>query len=373
MSERMKQLTVLITALVIAVASSAMVINAVFGEDEPVVVNVLQVYQSVPAAASKLTKEEFEELKTEGVISFSSYSDYLTQSESSASFEVQTTTIHAEGANAILYEIADEYFQVYYGAYRISPIFPMAISNVETPDRADPTVSWCALFPTRYVSIEEVYTFDVTQVIRDQSMFKALGYDYSTRDRGSLQMSPTYGTSSDVCNSRMSGNEKDKLSTVSVSGYETWVAGASTSPGDRFYLPDVLLRMQAAMQFQVSNIMKNSYQPTSDLQLIAMLAMSHQSSGVWSNASHKASCGCWKSSELCYEWSKVVTSQEVINALIEYAVTHDTTYIDSKTADKLLKSVIRISYDSYATKSIVCTYPIKCIYSYIKLCQLYTR
>ena len=145
-------------------------------------------------------------------------------------------------ANSALYDLADKYFQVYYGSMRLSPITPLAIANVETPGRADNNVTWSALFPSKYVPINMLYTMDVTTVLSSESIYKPLSTEYSTRDRGALQMSPTYGTNNDYFNRLMSDSEVDKLSTISDSKHENWIKGASSKRGDRFYVPDVCLR-----------------------------------------------------------------------------------------------------------------------------------
>lgn len=371
LKQRIALVCILSAAFIIALTSVLIISNMHRAHTETVQINTLEIYVNTPPTQTRLTKEEYSKLYKAGVVSFSSYSDYLSASDATAQFSIQTKSVHADGANKILYDLADQYFQVYYGAMRISPLFPMAVSNVETPGRADHSITWSSLFPTKYISIDEVYTFDVTQVLRDYSLYKALSTEYSTRDRGCLQMSPTYGTGNADINERMSGTEKDKLSAIDTTQYAPWISGASNSPGDRFYLPDVLLRMQSAMQSQVEAILQNDYKPSSDLQLIAMLAMSHQSSGIWYNKDHSKPCGTWRSSEACYDWSKIVSSSEVINALTEYAATHDAVYIDTSTASSIFQEVSTESYTTYANNINVCTYPIKCLYAYIKLCQLY--
>ena len=186
-------------------------------------------------------------------------------------------------------------------------------------------------------------------------------------------MSPTYGTSNPSVNAMMSGTEKDKLAQIDTSSYSGWVSGASSYPGDRFYIPDICLRMTAAMQAQCSFIQSNGYHPESDLQLVAMLAMSHQQSAVWRNKNHNTKVGCWYSGDLAFNWAKTVSSDAVIAALTDYAYTTDACYIDTSTASKIFKNVSSEQWSSYATKEIVCTYPIKVLYAYIKLCQLYTQ
>lgn len=334
-------------------------------------VNILTDSFQEPVMSALMTESDFKYLKSIGMISYDSYETYQASVLSAASLTSTASLTNLSDANALLYNMADTYFQVYYGSQRVSPILPMAISNVETPGRADHNITWCALFPSRIVDVSQIETFNVTDVLKDENVFKALSTEYSTRDRGCLQMSPTYGTGNASVNQRMSGTEKDKLASMSTS-HTAWVSGASSSSGDRFYLPDVLLRLQAAFQGQVENILNNDYQPASDLQLVAMLAMSHQSSGVWGKT-HSKKIGCWLTGDKAFEWSQIASSPEVIGVLTQYATSHDDYYIDTAKAQELFSSVRSEQFSSYATNSNVCTYPIKCLYAYIKLSQLYTR
>lgn len=305
---------------------------------------------------------------------FGANSSYNTNSSfSTSNANMRQVIITASGINAELYDYCSTYFHASYGYQAISPILPMAIANVETPGRADFSITWSALFPSKIVPVSEMDTFDVTSVVTNPDYYNALSKEYSTRDRGCLQMSPTYGTSNETLNARMSGNEVDKLKQVDTSNYKTWVKGASSSPGDRFYLPDVLLRMSAAMQLQCNNMAKNNYTPNNDFQLITMCAMGHHNSGVWHFKNHDKSVGCWRSGNKAYEWATIVGSQEMVDVLTAYAEQSSSSYIDSAIAKQLFAKVSSESTSTYATKDIVCYYPIKALYAYIKLCMLYTN
>ena len=289
-----------------------------------------------------------------------------------ASFVEEAPDIVITDANATLYDLADKYFICYYGNNRVSPILPLALANVETGGRADFNITWSALFPSKIIPIEYLYSMDVTTVISDESYYNKLSKEYSTRDRGALQMSPTYGTGDSYFNSMMSGTEVDKLSTVDTTKYSTWCNGASNSPGDRFYIPDVCLRLSSAYTQALSFIVKNNYAPESDLQLIAQLAMHHQQSAVWCKSDHSVSVGKWKSGELAYEYSKIITSQSFADTLRDYMIKHpDKYFIDADVAKSIFTDVTDVNMSDYATSTVVCTYPIKVLYAYIKLCTLY--
>ena len=333
----------------------------------------VDVAYNTPSSNYTLTYEEFEALQAAGIMQqFETYENY-TASGSQSSMEYTTVQITADGINKELYDIADRYFNVWYGEMRVSPILIMAISNVETPGRADHNVTWCSLFPSRIVPIEYLYDFDVTYVVSNDDWFKALSSEVSTRDRGCLQMSPTYGTGNSTVNEQMSGNEKDKLALVDTSKYSGWVSGASSNPGDRFYLPDVCLRMTGALQGQTQYMLNNNYTPKSDIQLIVMLAASHHNSGIWCYKDHSKSIGAWRSGDLVYEWCEKVASQPMVDKLTEIARTTDACFIDTNKAQAICSELGMNDYSKYSTKSAVCTYPIKVLYAYIKLCMLYTE
>ena len=289
--------------------------------------------------------------------------------EEAASFKTEYTV---SDANRELYELADKYYQVYWGGQRVSPIYPLAVANVETGSRADHSITWSALFPSKYVDINQLYTMNVTTVLSSESIYSALTKESSTRDRGALQMSPSYGTGSSYYNSLMSGNERDKLSGVSTS-HNNWVSGASKYSGDRFYVPDVCLRLSAANTDAIDRMYKNKYIPESDMCLIAMLAMYHHRSGVWSSADHGKSVGEWKSGNAAFEYANLVSSPAMVAELRKYAMQHeDRFWMDADTVKDLFKSVTGRSMSEFASRTLVCTYPIKVEYAYIKLCLMYT-
>lgn len=294
-----------------------------------------------------------------------------------AMFNEETANFSQEylisNANQQLYDLADKYYTVYYGSVRVSPIYPLAVANVETGGRADHNITWSALFPSKIVDIQNLYTMDVRTVLSDESIYKSLSTESSTRDRGALQMSPTYGTNSDYFNSLMSGTEHDKLQGIS-SNHTAWISGASTKPGDRFYVPDVCLRLSAANTDAIERMTENSYVPETDMQLVCMLAMYHHRSGVWSNKDHSKKIGEWYSADKAYQYSKIISSQGFVNKLEEYAKQHeDKFWIDADAVKALFKDYSNTSMTDYASNTLVCTYPIKVEYAYIKLCIMYSK
>ena len=274
--------------------------------------------------------------------------------------------ISASVPNTQLMNLADQYYQVYYGDLRVSPLLPLAQANVETPGRADHNITWSALFPSKYVPIEKLETFNVCDVATNPKQYSALMHECSTRDRGALQMSPTYGTGNAMYNNQMSGTEVDKLKTCTVDPMaKVWVSGASTHPGDRFNIRDVLLRLASAHSDALRYCERNNLEIATDAQAVVMLAMHHHRSGVWVS---KGGAGGWRSMQLAYEYAQAISSQEQVNTLVAYYHEHPKLLtIDARTA----ASLRMVDYTQYTTSSLEANYPVKVLYSYIALQQLY--
>ena len=310
------------------------------------------------------SKSFFKNYGTENVTEFAT--DVDTESETNAAeYATEVGMTNIEYPNVALYEIADQCYQVYYGDNRVSPLFPLALANVETPGRADHNITWSALFPSRYVDIDLLETFNVCNVALEPERYGALMKERSTRDRGALQMSPTYGTKSEQFNSLMSGTEVEKLKESSWSpNAASWVQGASTMPGDRFYVKDVLYRLASAGTSAVTDMAKHNITIDSDAEAIVMLAMYHHRSGVWA----VDGAGGWRPNGKSLEYVKRVTQQDQISRLVDYYNSNPTTFsISSTTAKKL----INFDYNEYTTSSLEAVYPIQVLYAYTVLINLY--
>lgn len=342
-------------------------------ESEPLKIEVLESSYTqashTPRGVEIMSEEEW--LSSMGTTTYSTYEDYVSANE--VAFTSTTPTITASGVNAKLFEYCDKYFKAYYGTERISPLFPMALSNTETQGRADYSKTFCALFPSRYVDVSKIDTFNVTDVISDEKVFNALSKEYSTRDRGCLQMSPTYGTGNDYLNSLMSGTEKEKLAKVDTSKYSSWVAGASSTPGDRFYLPDVLMRLQAAVEEDVRNFIVKGYIPNTDMQLIAMLGIEHNSGYVFSFSNHSKRVGRWNSGQSAYDYCCKLGDSKFTSELEDLASKSSSMYLSVNEAHKLYEKVYNESYTNYCSGSINAAYPIMVMYAYMKLIDAYTQ
>lgn len=269
--------------------------------------------------------------------------------------------------NAYLYSLCDKYYQVYYGDSRVSPLYPLAAANVETPERADNKITWSALFPSRYVDINLIDSFDVTYIAQDPATYNALMHESSTRDRGALQMSPTYGTKSEKFNSLMTGTEATKLSTIQIHPDATlWARGASTYPGDRFNIKDVLYRLSSADEDALNDLMNKNIVLKNDAELVIMMAMYHHRSGVW----HVDGAGGWKANDAALHYAEKLSDQSQIDRIVQwYNMNSDQYTINSDTA----ASLMNFDWKEYTTSAAEAVYPVKVLYSYIVMQNLYGK
>lgn len=329
--------------------------NIDFGRPEP------QTYYA-PQEESKSTQTITMTQRVTGDVDKST--EVVTSSITTEQYKEKVQMTHITSPNVKLYQIADQYFQVYYKGHRVSPLFPLALANVETPGRADNSLTWSALFPSKYVDLSLVDTFDVTYVAQDPVTYNALMHEWSTRDRGALQMSPTYGTNIPEVNALMGVSEKEKLAvTQVVPAAQSWANGASTEPGDRFNTHDVCLRLMASAKTAITQIESKNITIHNDAELIVMLAMYHHRSGVW----QVSGAGGWLSTQSCLDYVHEICSQESITNLREYYLAHpDALTLDAKTALAYVGS-----YGKYTTSSLEASYPVKVLYSYIVMMNKY--
>lgn len=379
----------------LVVALTAVVVLVVVPKNTPKRDDMIREFQRMqtvhletPMLQSKyiMTEDEFEEYQEENTESvFESYTDYIESTfkesevvvDESGAYNFASTfkqpkssiSVDASDANGKLYQYCNTCFNCFVGNNRVSPLFPMALANVETPGRADYKKTWSALFPSMFVSVDKIDTFNVRDVIKLMPSTLPLTKEYSTKYRGALQMSVTYGTSSTRMNATMSGTEAEKLAGIDAGGYSWWVSSASTAPGDRFYIPDVLKRLQVAMNGSINDMTRNGCIPDTDMGVIAALAIAHNSgSGVWWTSNPDSKIGNWYSQRKCLAWCNLCGSQELVSALEQYAKTSSSYYITRNTARGIFEQVYPgVSYRDYVTNDINAFYPVSCIYAQIKL------
>jgi hypothetical protein len=128
------------------------------------------------------------------------------------------------------------------------------------------------------------------------------------------------------------------------------------------------------MQDNVYNITTKGYTPSTDMQLIAMLSVAHNTgSGIWFYSNHQKKVGNWISGEKAFELCENLGSTEFIEVLQNYAHSSERTYITTEEALNLYSKVFSDSITNYTTNTTNGTFPIKSLYAYIKLSELYTE
>ena len=329
-----------------------------FGVEEPEVYYAPKIKPKPTIITTKIFGKKDKELNKEDNI--------VSTSITTEKYQEEVKMQAISSPNVKLYQLADQNFQVYYNDHRVSPLFPLALANVETPGRADHNLTWSALFPSKIVDLSLVDDFDVTYVAKDPVTYGALMHESSTRDRGALQMSPTYGTKNPDLNALMSGTEQEKLSTIQINEQAKWWASdASSSPGDRFKIQDVLLRLTDSAETAIRQIKEKGLTIQNDAELIVMLAMYHHRSGVW----QVSGAGGWISTEACMNYVHYICSQESINTLREYYEQNPESYtLDSKIAKTIVGD-----YKQYTTSSLEASYPLRVLYSYLVISNKYGR
>lgn len=322
------------------------------------------------------------------------------------SFKENTLSDLAIECNSKLFDICNKYFLATYGGQQLSPLIPMAVANIETPGRADQSVTYSALFPSKYIKIKSadaISNMSCLAVLESADTFKALASDHWTRDRGALQMNPNYGTGYEAFNSLMGPSEASILSNVSgsdldftdYSAYEPrnsrtltvddWLSMLSTEPGDRFNVRDSVLRMAASAQGAIDDY-SSQYVINNDMEIMCLIAMQHNSGSVW-NVSYKDSkVGNWRSGDAAYRYCLGVTSDKFIAALrhmcddrLLKARENGTAIpmqIERSEAKKLFEDAQIGDYSTYVYEGryyeVSYCYPIQALYAYMMLGLVYS-
>ena len=79
------------------------------------------------------------------------------------------------------------------------------------------------------------------------------------------------------------------------------------------------------------------------------------------------------SARKCYEWCELMSSDDMINNLTEYAKQSSDIYLTSSTATRMIEKVYPgLRYQDYTTSGINARYPLIVLYNQIKLGQLYS-
>lgn len=246
------------------------------------------------------------------------------------SFKEDTLSDLGVECNSKLFDMCNKYFLATYGGQQLSPLIPMAVANVETPGRADQTITYSSLFPSKVVRInsaDAISNMSCLAVLESPEIFSVLASDHWTRDRGALQMNPNYGTEYEAFNSLMGPSEAEILSNIRAAGmdftgysaYEPrnsrtlsaddWLAELATTPGDRHNVKDSILRLAASAQEVVDNY-STQYEIKNDMEIMCAIAMQHNSGSVWNKAYRDKKVGNWRNGAVAYRYCLGVTSPE---------------------------------------------------------------
>ena len=326
------------------------------------------------------------------------------------SFKEDTLSDLAIECNTKLFDMCNKYFLASYGGQQVSPIVPMAISNLETPGRADQSVTYCSLFPSKLVSIssaDQISNMSCLAVLESPQLFSLLASDHWTRDRGALQMNPNYGTEYESFNSLMGPSEAEILSNIKGTGIdlstyvayeprnnrnitgEEWISQVSTAPGDRFSVKDSLLRLASAAQSAIDQY-SDQYQIENDYEMMALIAMSHNAGSVWNRSYYGSKVGNWRTGAIAHKYCKQITSDEFIRILKNYCDEKLKTAretgkpvpltLDRKDARALFdRGFAEGIFDDYRTYvyegryyEVTYCYPIQALYNYMMLGMVYS-
>ena len=326
------------------------------------------------------------------------------------SFKEGTLSQLAIDCNSRLFEICNKYYLATYAGKQLSPLIPMAIANIETPGRADNTITYSSLFPSKCVpvnSAESINNMSCLAVIESLEVFSVLAGDHWTRDRGALQMNPAYGVEYEAFNSLMGPSEAEILGNiggigVDFSGYiasqprynntigvDDWLAMISVYPGDRYNVKDSVLRLAAASQSAVDEF-STSYEIVNDAQEMCLIAMHHNSGSVWNPSYVSKKVGNWRNGAVAYRYCCAVSSPEFMSKVksvcldrLNKARKDNKTppmFLERKDAKKLYDEAysdgIVEDYNTYVytgqNYEVTYLYPIQALYAYTMLGLVYS-
>lgn len=365
-------------------------------------------------AQTKLDEEVDEDVKEEFVDIKEDFAEAHSNAELirlyGISFKENTLSDLALECNTKLFDMCNKYFLATYGGQQVSPLVPMAISNIETPGRADQAVTYCSLFPSKLIQIDsadQISNMSCLAVMESPELFSALAADHWTRDRGALQMNPTYGTDYASFNSLMGPSEAEILSNIkntdidlkyyaayearnnrNITG-EEWLEQCSTAPGDRFSVKDSLLRLASAAQGDIDTY-SSQYTINNDYEMMVLIAMAHNAGSVWVPAHANSKVGNWRSGNVAHKYCVQITSPEFVRKVknmcqsrIESARSSGSEIpmtLDRSVARDLFEEGVKEGlledYRTYVYEGryyeVTYCYPIQALYNYIMLGLVYS-
>lgn len=310
----------------------------------------------------------------------------------------------SQECNAALFQVCRENFTVNINGVSVSPLLPMILANNESGIRADTSITFSALYPSKIItpsSAEDIYNANCLDVLSSKEVFSELAADWWTRDRGPVQMNPSYGIHNDAFYQQLGISEQELLKDFEIpsnfAAYTTkegsidaskWVTEASGERGDRFNPRDICLRLSSEFNYALS-MASETYVIDSPILALAMCSIHHGAGSVWNSAFTDKEIGYWNSGSRAYELACALTSQAGYD-LIKECVEKDLSTARSKgsnpdaglSTDKAYRIFLDLqnanivhgmSYyvgDGKYSKDYL-VYPIKSLYGYIQLSLLY--
>ena len=278
------------------------------------------------------------------------------------------SNITADGANKYLYDLCEQYFNVEINGERFPIIYPLAVANVETGEWADHDKTWSSLYPSRYAPMDKIETFNVMDAITIPACANNI-LQPGRSFHGTLQMSNVFGTGDPATNAKMSGSEKSKAG----GSAKPWM---SDKPGDRFYMPDELLRLQYDVTTNLKTIKNQNLQYDNQYALIAMLSICHNSGNGILVMGLNGPFYYWGSRAKFVAWSNICGSDAVINALKQEYASSKAFTLDRAKA-RALMTRLGHNYTSYIGRDQYqgekAMYPVQTLYAYIVLEELYHK
>ena len=287
--------------------------------------------------------------------------------------------------NQHLLSLCYAYFNVTMSGCKMSPLFPMAVANVETGGRADPNKTFSSLIPSKYVKCDtpaDIDNYSVLSLFESEYAYDALTQEWSTNERGSLQENYGYGVkglnlpseSSIIHQAYPDGNYPEWVE-------DWWLRGVSTEAGDRFSIEGSVSRLQVSCN-QTAGWVDQQYFVDNELQAVAILAIAHGASSAFNPVVRERTVGNWRSGQRAFDYATALSQPEAYGIIRDYAIsTYPNRTISRTTAKQLLAEMRnRGLIDDIGTyvhldgtlAEVSYTYPVCLLYAYTQLGFFYS-
>lgn len=302
--------------------------------------------------------------------------------ESSINESIPSDTVDL---NQHLLNLCYAYFNVSMSGCKLSPLFPMAIANVETGGRADPNKTFSSLMPSKYVKCDtpvDIDNYSILSLFESEYAYNALTQEWSTNERGSLQENYGYGVKGLTLPS-----ERSIIDQAYPDGnYPAWVEdwwlrGVSVDAGDRFSIQGSVSRLQVSCN-QTASWVDQQYFVDNELQAVGILAIAHGASSAFNPVVRDRTVGNWISGQRAYDYATALSQPEAYGVIRDYAMsTYPNRTISRATAKKLLEEMsskgLIDDIGTYVHLSgnlaeVSYTYPVCVLYAYTQLGFFYS-